>query len=419
MSMGNSLKIILEPRFVFDGAAVATVADSANTVIDQQHRDARHDDASPTDAPHPPAATDENHRTIDGTAALVSPAVKDAAPPQQRESAPAAPPFDTAPVHSIVFVDARLENQAAWAASASLGSRVVVLDPERDAVTQINQALAGQSGLDSLHILPSQSDDGLLAGRDAFDAASLAFRADEVASWRDHLSDGASIHIHGYDTNASATGQAFARTLGDLTGVAVITDPDRDMPGRNAPPAQAGLAEREIVVVDARVQDVDQLLATLPSRVERLVIGVDDNAIARIQDALATGSVSSLQIIAHGSQGALVLGHDVLTADSLSDGVAGWRRGLTADADILLFGCDVGRGAAGLAFVTRLADLTDADVAASTDATGSTGLGGNWDLEVATGTIDSHLAADAAALASWHHLLAPPSITLCRGKVLN
>jgi len=45
--------------------------------------------------------------------------------------------------------------------------------------------------------------------------------------------------------------------------------------------------------------------------------------------------------------------------------------------DILLYGCNVGAGAEGLAFVESVARLSQADVAASDDVTGSAALGGD------------------------------------------
>jgi hypothetical protein len=66
-----------------------------------------------------------------------------------------------------------------------------------------------------------------------------------------------------------------------------------------------------------------------------------------------------------------------------------WGAALSADADILLYGCNVGADAAGKAFVNLLAQATGADVAASDDLTGNAALGGDWDLEVKTGAIES------------------------------
>jgi hypothetical protein len=77
---------------------------------------------------------------------------------------------------------------------------------------------------------------------------------------------------------------------------------------------------------------------------------------------------------------------------------------LSADGDILLYGCDV--AADNREFIDTLAALTQADVAASTDATGSAVLGGDWLLEANAGPIETR----ALALTSFERLLAPPSV---------
>jgi hypothetical protein len=48
---------------------------------------------------------------------------------------------------------------------------------------------------------------------------------------------------------------------------------------------------------------------------------------------------------------------------------------LTANGDLLLYGCNVAQGDSGLQFIDSLALITQADVAASVNATGPAALG--------------------------------------------
>jgi methionine-rich copper-binding protein CopC len=59
---------------------------------------------------------------------------------------------------------------------------------------------------------------------------------------------------------------------------------------------------------------------------------------------------------------------------------------LTETGDMLLYGCNVAQGEAGLAFINTLAQFTGADVAASDDATG---YGGDIELEIRSCTIEA------------------------------
>src|SRR5690606_18703064 len=81
------------------------------------------------------------------------------------------------------------------------------------------------------------------------------------------------------------------------------------------------------------------------------------------------------------------------------------------DGDILLYGCNIGQSDAGQNFIERLAQLTQADVAASTDATGSAAVGGNWMLEAATGRIETMLPFSQAAQVQFSGRLFAGTIT--------
>jgi hypothetical protein len=66
----------------------------------------------------------------------------------------------------------------------------------------------------------------------------------------------------------------------------------------------------------------------------------------------------------------------------------------------------VAANAEGQSLVQEIHDLTGADVAASTDATGSVALGGNWALEFTAGHIETPVAFSYGVQASWDHVLA-------------
>ena len=122
------------------------------------------------------------------------------------------------------------------------------------------------------------------------------------------------------------------------------------------------------------------------------------DAISQISDSLAgQSSVTSLRVIGHGQPGSLSLAGQTINLATLrarSVEVAGWASHLTPDADILLYGCSVASTAGGRAFVNTLANLTGADVAASTDPTGA---GGNLTLEYTAGVVTDHLQASPQA----------------------
>ena len=174
---------------------------------------------------------------------------------------------------------------------------------------------------------------------------------------------------------------------------AYVEPPDSDhTPAADARPSEAleqGPGSETLLIIDARVADHQSLLADLPGNVTVRVIGVEESGIAVISEALAEGGdFDAVHIVSHGSAGALSLGSDAIRNDTLagqSEALQGWAQHLAADADILLYGCDIAQGEAGQALVTELARLTGADIAASANATGSAEQGGDWVLERQTG----------------------------------
>ena len=139
------------------------------------------------------------------------------------------------------------------------------------------------------------------------------------------------------------------------------------------------------------------------------IVTLDPNqdGVEQISDYLAQyNGIQSLSIFSHGSEGAIQLGNTMLDSSSLeqySDELGEWGRSLSTNGDIAFFGCNVGGGATGQAFVNGLHRVTGADIAASDDLTG---LGGDWDLEVQVGVIESPTVVSADVQAQFQDTLA-------------
>src|SRR5499426_3092539 len=175
----------------------------------------------------------------------------------------------------------------------------------------------------------------------------------------------------------------------------------------------------EIIFVDPRVPDREQLLATVTGQVAEgrhfEIITLDPNrpGIAQVTDALAGKvQIDAIHFITHGTDGAVQLAGTWLDAKALaanSEAVAKWGDSLKADADLLFYGCDLTATARGRALVDWIAELTQADVAASDDVTGSANQGGDWDLEYRTGDVETPVVVSLPVQGEWDHLLATPT----------
>ena len=182
------------------------------------------------------------------------------------------------------------------------------------------------------------------------------------------------------------------------------------------PANDAASRSSEIVFVDLSVPDAQTLLDDLTAQrdngrvLEIITISAHQDGLALITDTLAARSdISAVHVLAHGNDGRLQLGSVQLDGQSLmqrADQVASWSRGLTGDADLLLYGCDFAQTGVGQQLVRDLALLTGADVAASTDLTGAATLGGNWTLEFSSGQVDAANAISGAAQQRWASTMA-------------
>ncbi|MEI6744612.1 MAG: DUF4347 domain-containing protein [Methylococcaceae bacterium] len=162
-----------------------------------------------------------------------------------------------------------------------------------------------------------------------------------------------------------------------------------------------------ILFVDISVSNYESLLIGLVSNVEVHVLNSNQDGILQITSILQGRSdLRSIQILSHGSNGSIAIGETTLNNSNLSSYSVALKligSSLSVTGDILLYGCNVVQDESGLGFITQLANLTGADVAASNNLTG---FGGDWDLEVSTGTIESESAINQLAQIQYTDTLA-------------
>ena len=147
-----------------------------------------------------------------------------------------------------------------------------------------------------------------------------------------------------------------------------------------------------IVFIDSRVTDYQSLIDGFTEPAEVFVLdGESDGLTQMVAYLQGRTCIDAIHVISHGSQGALYLGSSVTDSGNLAmheSQLASIGGALTETGDILLYGCNVAQGDTGLQFISSLAQYTGADVAASTNATGAALLGGDWELEDQTGTLN-------------------------------
>lgn len=159
----------------------------------------------------------------------------------------------------------------------------------------------------------------------------------------------------------------------------------------------------DAVFIDTAIEGYESLLAGVTQGAEIFFINAGEDGLHQMVEALAGDrSYRSIQVFSHGDEGTIRLGGtklNRLTAEARAGELAAIGQALSADGDLLFFGCDIAKNDAGKALVDRLAQLTGADVAASADRTGGTTVdGANWDLEYQNGSIQATAAVDQRVL---------------------
>ena len=180
---------------------------------------------------------------------------------------------------------------------------------------------------------------------------------------------------------------------------------------------------QQIVFIEGNVPDAQLLAAAVEPGVQAVILNPNEDGVQQIADYLASHDISNLaaiDIVAHGSDGALKLGDTVLdtgTIPQYEGDLAAIGAALRPGGAIQLYGCDVAQDAAGVAFLQQLSDATGgASIAAASHLVGAASGGGSWTLNIDVGTVDVAAPFTANTLADYQGELASPTGDLWIGS---
>ena len=411
-SMSYSQCLALESRMVFDGAGVATAVDAQQTISDQPS-------ANPVSVasvqPSDPVASflPENiPQAID-----YSPNVDAANNQAQFFIAPdVSNSVDTSVVTgantgqatALFIVDPRTEEAALLSLTPPVNAQVIILDPTRDGFLQVTEQLQNRHDVTELHIIPWTKDNQQWLGSQSVSATLDPAVSNNLIAWDNALVDNAKLVFHGQTSmDASWLDHVGAITT---TQTSWLLDSKTD--------SLSSEQAKTVIFIDSAVQNVADIISSIDSSTEVVYLDATKDGLTQIADYLdgRTG-IDSVQIISHANQGTLQLGNEILTNANLADHAAQLAtigHSLTMNGDILLYGCDLAKSTEGSQFVDSFSYLTKADVAASTDITGTASKGGNWTLEYTTGTIE----ASILAASHYQDILVLPTFNVAGGTLV-
>ena len=147
-----------------------------------------------------------------------------------------------------------------------------------------------------------------------------------------------------------------------------------------------------IFFTDDRVQNEEVLFSDKDVSSSEGVLDSSLDGNSRFRGILsAYHDLESVQIIAHGTTGAVNIGSAVLNSVTLPDfltQIEAIGSSLNVAEDLLLYEGDIASGDTEQIFINDLARITVTDVAASDDLLGSTSLDGHWSDDIKVGDAD-------------------------------
>ncbi|WP_194910381.1 DUF4347 domain-containing protein [Azospirillum sp. INR13] len=233
-----------------------------------------------------------------------------------------------------------------------------------------------------------------------FDAAGAATADPNAAT--DHSADPAAAS---HDTTDHSADQWQAQAVADASPATASLPAPVEV--RAAGPAQ-NEGRKEVVFIESNVADYQSLISGVKAGIEVVLLDASKDGLSQMAEWAQTHSAyDAIHVVSHGAEGEVNLGSltlDTTAATARAADLATLGRALTDSGDMLLYGCDVATGV-GQNFISTVSVLSSADVAASTDPTGSAYLGGNWLLESQKGKIESNIAFNSDATQSYDYIL--------------
>ena len=126
---------------------------------------------------------------------------------------------------------------------------------------------------------------------------------------------------------------------------------------------------KQVVFIDSQVQDYQTLIDAFNKDTEVYLIQSNEDGFKKIDKVLKNDAdISSLHIIGHGSAGKILFGNAALSNDTIKSYNHTLRsigQSLTEDGDILFYGCNVASTEGGKTLISKISEITKADIAAS------------------------------------------------------
>ena len=133
--------------------------------------------------------------------------------------------------NQIIFIDSRVQDIPSLLAGFSADAEVHVIDASQDGLAQMNELLAGRSGLDAIHLMGHGSSGSTQMGTTTLSSTTLQQYSSALSALGQSLTSDGDLLLYGCDVAKGETGEAFVNQLAALTGADVAAS--TDLTGKN------------------------------------------------------------------------------------------------------------------------------------------------------------------------------------------
>ena len=179
----TSRLLALEPRLLFDGAAMVAAQDVAYQ--NDAHTQDGDKQGHASDSQSERSVDAQKSLDFDGSFASVNPV-------------------------NVVVIDSRVPDLDSLVADLEAGgAQVHIVQANESGLTAISNALAQAQNADSLHIISHGNSGSITLGSDTINSATLQAQSAQVQDWAYYLTQDADILLYGCDVAAGEQGLAF------------------------------------------------------------------------------------------------------------------------------------------------------------------------------------------------------------------
>ena len=204
--------------------------------------------------------------------------------------------------HELVFVDPLshdFEQLLDDLRDAGDTFEIFVLEPSRDGVQQINEALGGRTDVDAIHLVTHGTTGAVKLGDTWLRADNLDAYAEQVTRWSDALKPDADLLLYGCDMASNELGRSFVESLGALTGADIAASMDltghAELGGNWELEFHTGAVETSVVFSGSLQEDWHGLLAVISVNTTNDVLDGNTSSVAALLGSAGPDGFISLR----------------------------------------------------------------------------------------------------------------------------